>query len=67
MDAKPLIGMGFRDLYHGGAWIWHALSNRRPMTLRITVSALGPPTTIKVDGRLTGTEVPELRRVPPSN
>ena len=33
------------------------------MTLRITVSELGPPTTVKVDGRLTDDQVPELRRV----
>ena len=33
------------------------------MTLRITVVARGAPTTVKVDGRLTGAEVPELRSV----
>src|SRR5262245_20779792 len=33
------------------------------MTLRITVIAPGTPTTVKVDGRLTSDEVPELRRV----
>jgi anti-anti-sigma regulatory factor len=32
------------------------------MTLRIAKTGLGPPaTTVKVDGRLTGDEVPELR------
>jgi ABC-type transporter Mla MlaB component len=31
------------------------------MTLRITVIPRSPPTTLKVDGRLTRAEVPELR------
>jgi len=37
-----------------------AISIPRSMTLRITVRALGPPTTVKMDGRLTAEEVPEL-------
>lgn len=33
------------------------------MTLRIVATGLMPPVTVKLDGRLTGEEVPELRRV----
>jgi hypothetical protein len=33
------------------------------MTLRITVLDVGPPTTVKVDGRLTGGQIAELRSV----
>jgi anti-anti-sigma regulatory factor len=32
------------------------------MTLRISSTASGPSATLKIDGRLTGEEVPELRR-----
>ncbi len=34
-----------------------------PMTLRITAAGPDPPATVKIDGRLTGEETPELRRV----
>ena len=33
------------------------------MTLRIIEEGLSPPATVKLEGRLTGEEVPELRRV----
>jgi len=46
-----------------GAPFWHEPSYTEPMTLRITVSEPGPPTTVKVDGRLTGDQVPELQQV----
>jgi anti-anti-sigma regulatory factor len=34
-----------------------------PMTLRITSNGAGPTAKLKLDGRMTGEEVPEVRRV----
>ncbi len=37
------------------------------MTLRIVATGPSPPATVKLDGRLTGEEVPELRLVCAAN